>query len=76
MESQDAGSQPGGSLNPQALSAADLARVLSASGRKAVSEEMVERCLAEGAPTNPDGTISLVRFAAFLAKEVTRGRTD
>lgn len=76
MESQDAGGQHGGSLNPQALSAQDLARVLSASGRKPVTVEMIQKCLAEGAPTNPDGSISLVRFAAFLAKEVTRGRTD
>ena len=73
MESHDAG---GGSLNPQALSAQDMARVLSASGRKAVTVEMVQKCLEDGAPTNPDGTISLVRFAAFLAKEVACGRTD
>jgi hypothetical protein len=76
MESQDDGGQHGGSLNPQALSVEDLARVLTASSRKAVTREMIQKSLDNGAPLNPDGTISLVKFAAFLAKEVTSGRTD
>lgn len=76
MDSENDGSPHGGSLNPQALSIEDLARVLTASGRKAVTVAMVQKTLDNGAPVNPDGTISLVKFAAFLAKEVTSGRTD
>ena len=76
MDLEESAGQQGGPLNPQALSVGDLARVLTASGRKVVTAEMVRKCLADGAATNADGTISLVKFAAFLAREVTIGRTD
>ncbi len=76
MDSENDGGQHGGSLNPQALSIEDLARVLTASGRKAVTLAMVQKSLDNGAPVNPDGTISLVKFAAFPAKEVPSRRSD
>ena len=74
MESQDAGSQAGGSLNPQALSAEDLARVLSASGWKPVTPEMVRADIEDGAPVNSDGTVNVIQYAAWLVKEM--GRAD
>ena len=47
-----------GPLNPQALSPEDVARVLSASGWKPVTADMVRDDIDDGAPTNPDGSIS------------------
>ncbi|MBU4271625.1 MAG: hypothetical protein KKE86_10740 [Planctomycetes bacterium] len=64
--------QPG-PLNPQALRLADLARVLSASGPSLVTVEMLQADVANGAPTNADGTLNLVHYAAWLVKEMAGG---
>ena len=61
--------QPGG-LNPQALRMEDLARILSASGSGPVTVEMLQADVASGAPTNADGTMNLVHYAAWLVKNV------
>lgn len=51
------------------LSPADLARLLSASGARHVSAESVERDVAAGAPTNADGSLNLVHYGAWLARQ-------
>jgi len=61
--------QPG-PLNPQALRLADVARVLTALGPNPVTVEMLEADVANGAPTNDDGTMNLVHYAAWLVKEM------
>ena len=66
------GRQPG-PLNPQALRLADMARVLSASGSSPVTVEMLQADIDGGAPKNPDGTMNLVHYAAWLVKEVSSG---
>jgi len=66
------GSQPGG-LSPQALRLADLARVLSALGPTPVTTEMLQEDVANGAPTNADGTMNLVHYAAWLVQEMAGG---
>ncbi len=53
-----------------AMSIADLARLLTAAGGQAISVAMIEADVESGAPTNADGTLNLVRFAAWLAKEM------
>jgi hypothetical protein len=58
-------------LNPTALALADAARLLSAAGGRAVSVEMLDSDLAAGAPRNPDGTLNLVAYAAWLVKEMS-----
>ena len=60
-------------LNPQALRLADMARVLSASGARPLTVEMLQVDLDDGAPRNPDGTMNLVRYAAWLVKEMAGG---
>ena len=60
-------------LNPQALRLADMARVLSASGPSPVTVEMLQADVANGAPTNADGTVNLVHYAAWLLKEISSG---
>jgi hypothetical protein len=66
------GRQPG-PLNPQALRLADAARVLSASGSSQVTVEMLQTDVANGAPTNADGTLNLVHYAGWLVKEMSSG---
>jgi len=50
-----------------------LARILSALGTRSVTVEMLEADVAAGAPTNADGTINLVHYAAWLLKEMMHG---
>jgi len=64
---------PAGGLNPNALSVATAARLLSKVGGERVTEEMIRVDLAAGAPANPDGTINLVHYAAWLVKERSSG---
>jgi hypothetical protein len=65
------GGQAGG-LDPQALRLPDLARILTALGPKPVTVEMLEADLDDGAPVNRDGTVNLLHFASWLAKEMLR----
>jgi len=60
-------------LSPTALPMADAARLLSAAGGQRVTVEMLEADIAAGAPTNPDGTLNLVSYAAWLVREAARG---
>jgi hypothetical protein len=50
-----------------------LQRVLTAAGGRPITEEMVRKDIEAGAPVNPDGTINLVHYAAWLARETARG---
>jgi hypothetical protein len=60
-------------LRPTALSLRDAARLLSRTGGQPISVEMLETDIADGAPSNPDGTINLVHYAAWLVQEMNRG---
>jgi len=60
-------------LNPAALSLADAARLLSAVAGQAVTVEMLEADVAAGVPTNADGTLNLVSYAAWLVREIASG---
>jgi hypothetical protein len=59
--------------NPQSLGLADLAQILSNSGPKPVTVEMLEADIIAGAPRNGDGTMNLVHYAAWLARETKHG---
>jgi len=72
------GLSPRAALNPTALSVQDAARLLTAVGRQPVSEAMLDLDIAEGAPTNADGTLNLVVVAvpparASMHVDVRRG---
>ena len=60
-------------LNPMALTVAEAARALTAAGGRSVTPEMITADVAAGAPTNPDGTINLIAYAAWLVKEISAG---
>jgi hypothetical protein len=56
-----------------ALTPAQAAQLLAASGKRRITEAMVRADLEAGAPVNEDGTIHLVHYAAWLVKEVAGG---
>ena len=62
-------------LDPKALPVANAARMLSAAGGQRVDVEMLEADIASGAPTNADGSLNLVHYAAWLVREMS-GRGD
>ena len=59
-----------GPLNPAALAVPDAARVLARIGGKPMTEDMLETDIDAGAPTNADGSINLVHYAAWLLREM------
>lgn len=59
-------------LNPSALTIAQVAQVLTAAGGRPVTVAIIETDIADGAPTNANGTLNLVMYAAWLLK-VRRG---
>jgi len=60
-------------VNPATLTVEQAARLLSAVSTKAVSSDKLQKDVEDGAPTNEDGTINLVHYAAWLVKEMGRG---
>ncbi len=46
------------------------ARVLAAVGARHATVENIRRDIEAGAPMNADGTVNLVHYAAWLAKEM------
>ena len=60
-------------LNPNALAPADAARLLTKAGGWPVTEDMLQADVAAGAPQNPDDTINLVHYAAWLVKGMGSG---
>lgn len=62
-----------GPLDPNRLTPEQAAKLLSAAAKVRVPVEHIVADLEAGAPTNPDGTINLVQYCAFLVKEMGRG---
>lgn len=56
--------------NPAALSIEDAARLLARAGGRPVTAEMLAADLEAGAPSNADGTLNLVHYAAWLVREM------
>jgi hypothetical protein len=62
-----------GPVDPKRLSPDDLARLLAAAGSKHGTSATVAADIDAGAPTNPDGTVNLICYAAWLVKEMAHG---
>jgi hypothetical protein len=58
------------SLTPTALALPDAAKILSKLFAKPVTEAMLREDINDGAPANPDGTLNLLHYAAWLVREV------
>ena len=65
--------EPNQGLKVTRLTLADAAMVLSRAGARPVTEAMLRADIESGAPVNADGTINLVHYAAWLAKELASG---
>ncbi len=63
-------------LNPAAMPLRDAARLLAKVGGPSITEAMLRADVEAGAPTNPDGTMNLVNYAAWLVKEMGRSAGD
>jgi len=62
-----------GQVDPTRLSVEQAAKLLSAAYRERIDAEKIQMDLENGSPVNGDGTINLVSYAAWLAKEMGRG---
>lgn len=62
-----------GRINPQSLAISAAAQLLSKAGGRLIRPDQIDADVAAGAPQNPDGTINLVTYAAWLARERSRG---
>ena len=60
-------------VDPNRLSVEQAAKLLSAAAKGRVPAEQIAADLAAGAPQNPDGTVNLMQYAAWLVKEMGRG---
>jgi hypothetical protein len=60
-------------LKITALTAEQLAKVLSEASRRKVSVQQVLAIAENAGLVKSDGTISLIEYTAYLAKEVVRG---
>ena len=60
-------------LDPTALPLAEAARLLAKVSAASIHEPMLQRDVTSGAPTNPDGTLNLVHYAAWLIQETSLG---
>ncbi|MFH1022116.1 MAG: hypothetical protein V1809_01865 [Planctomycetota bacterium] len=63
-------SPPGMKITALALS--DAAKLLSKIGGRVVTVESLQKDIESGAPVNADGTLNLIHFAAWLAREVAQ----
>jgi hypothetical protein len=60
-------------INVKRLSVEQLSQLLSNRYRKLVPADRISSDIASGAPTNADGTVDLVAYAAWLLQEKHRG---
>lgn len=55
--------------NPARVTCAQAAELLAREGQPKITTAMIEADVQAGAPTNPDGTINLVQYAAWILKQ-------
>ena len=70
---------PKDSLKITAVTPAQAAKILAAAGRRRITEAMVRADIDSGAPTNPDGTVNLIHYAAWLVRQAAingKGESD
>lgn len=62
-----------GQLDPSAMSPADVARLLTSAAGVRIEAAQIEADIESGAPTNVDGTVNLVHYAAWLVRQMAEG---
>ena len=61
-------------IDPNRLTPEQAAKLLSAAAGVRIPVEQIEADIDAGAPTGAGGTISLVHYASWLVREMSRGR--
>ena len=56
-----------------ALTPTQAAKILAAAGNRRITEAMLRADIEAGAPTNADGRVNLVHYAAWLSRETASG---
>ena len=62
--------------SPASLDIDDSVRLLRASGSRHASADRVRADIDAGAPTNVDGTVNLVHYGAWLARQVAASEAN
>lgn len=57
--------------DPRAMTPRELSRLLTSAGKRSITAEHIEKDIADGAPTNGDGSLNLIHYAAWLAARST-----
>ena len=57
-------------IDPTRLTVEQAAKLLSAAYRERIAVQTIEADIEDGAPTNADGTLNLVHYGAWQAKEM------
>lgn len=70
VDAAEKSSVPAG-MQPTALTVAELVRLMQRAGSRTISEESVRKDLGQGAPVNPDGTLHLLHYSAWLARSAS-----
>ena len=60
-------------VDPTRLSIEQASKLLSAAYRERIDALKIQEDIDSGAPTNSDGTINLVNYAAWQSEEMGRG---
>jgi len=60
-------------LNPAAMTVEDAAKLLTKASGVRVDASQIRTDIEANAPTNADGTINLVHYAAWLVREMATG---
>lgn len=60
-------------VDPSRLSIEQAAKLLSAANRERIDAERIRSDIESGAPTNQDGSLNLVHYTAWQAKEMGHG---
>ena len=60
-------------INPLAIPVEQVAKILSTLARRKIPASQITQDIEAGAPTNADGTINVLHYAAWLLKEMSGG---
>ena len=72
MSTGEKSAQTDTKINPLAMTVTEAAKILSAVGVGQVSEKVLRKHIAAGAPRNADGSISIVAYGGWLNRELNR----
>ena len=66
-------SESNNQVDPTRLSIEQASKLLSAAYRERIDVVKIQEDIDSGSPTNSDGTLNLVNYAAWQAEEMGRG---